>query len=775
MPRTSSSPDKRPSDLDRWAPSTPQDAANILDTMADAYLRLDSLFRYTLVNRAAERLLGKGRADLLGMVLWDISPHLTGTTFETNYRRVMTERVPVAFADYYVPWQCWYAATATPDPHGGIVIRMVDITERRKAAEALRHSEQQLAESERVAGLGSYVLEIPTGTWKGSAALDEVFGIDEKFAHSIEGWTSLIHPDWREATAGYLADQVFGQHVRFDREYKVVRQNDGQERWVHGRGRLEFDAEGRPIRMLGTIFDITERKLAEAEKSRLEHQFHEAQKMESIGRLAGGVAHDFNNLLTVINGYSQMLLAKLSVGDPMRDTLTEIHKAGERAAGLTGQLLAFSRKQILEPRRLDVNRVVEGMLPMVERLVGEDIEVRVALNAEGGTIHADPHQLEQVVMNLVVNARDAMPGVGKLLVETAGVERDESYTRSHPEARTGRYIMLAVTDTGVGMDEATKSRIFEPFFTTKKVGKGTGLGLSMVQGIVAQSGGYVEVYSELGRGTTFKIYLPALAEGATDTARPLAVPALGGKETVLVVEDQADVRRYVVAVLKEYGYRAIPAENAGEALLFSERERIDLLLTDVVMPNMSGRELADRLVTLRPAVKVLFMSGYTDNAVEHLGVLEEGAMFIQKPFSPEELAGKVRAVLQPPEAPTPRTARILVADDEASVRGFLRELLEEDGYEVIEAADGKQALHQARAGFVDLVITDLIMPEQEGIETIQALNRELPEVGIIAISGALDGQLLKMARILGASAVFNKPVKPELLLAKVAEMLKAPR
>jgi hypothetical protein len=502
----------------------------------------------------------------------------------------------------------------------------------------------------------------------------------------------------------------------------------------------------------------------------LEQQFHQAQKMELVGRLAGGVAHDFNNLLTVINGYSLMLLARLSGGDPLRADITEIHKAGERAAGLTGQLLAFSRKQVLEPRRLDVDRLVEEMQPMLARLVGEDVEVCVALHAEGGTIHADRHQLEQVVMNLVVNARDAMPGGGMLLVETAIVEWNESDTRSHAEARVGRYVMLAVSDNGLGMDEETKNRIFEPFFTTKEVGKGTGLGLAIVQGIVAQSGGHVEVYSEKGQGTTFKIYLPALAESAAGAGGPAAVPALGGKETVLVVEDQAAVRQYTIAVLKEYGYRVIPAENAAEALLLCQRERdrIHLVLTDVVMPNLSGRELASRLEQMRPGIKVLFMSGYTGDAIVQHGVLDKAVQFIGKPFSPEELAGKVRAVLGPPA----QAARILVADDEAAVRGFLRKVLEGGGYEVSEAADGKQALRQARAGRVDLVITDLVMPAQEGIETIQALRRDLPGVAIVAISGAFGGQFLKTAQLLGAARVLSKPVSAELLLAKVAEVLK---
>jgi CheY-like chemotaxis protein len=336
----------------------------------------------------------------------------------------------------------------------------------------------------------------------------------------------------------------------------------------------------------------------------------------------------------------------LKDGDEMRDSIEEIQKAGERAAGLTRQLLAFSRKQALEPCKLDVNRLVKDMRAMLERLVGEDIEVSVALHAEGGTIHADPNQLEQVVMNLVANARDAMPGNGKLLVETANVELDEEYARAHLDSCEGRYVMLAVSDTGVGIDEETKSRIFEPFFSTKGVGKGTGLGLSIVQGIVAQSGGYIEVSSEKDKGTTFKIYLPEVSEPPTsDTGRASAVPVMGGKETVLVVEDQAEVRKFAVAVLKSYGYRTIPATSAGEALLQCERERIDLVLTDVVMPHVNGRELADRLQARQPGLKVLFMSGYADNVIEHHGVLEAGGQFIQKPFRPEELAQKVRTLL----------------------------------------------------------------------------------------------------------------------------------
>ncbi|MGO9231917.1 MAG: ATP-binding protein [Bryobacteraceae bacterium] len=341
--------------------------------------------------------------------------------------------------------------------------------------------------------------------------------------------------------------------------------------------------------------------------------------MKSIGRLAGGVAHDFNNLLTVINGYSQLVLREMSADDPNRDAVAEIHKAGDRAVGLTRQLLAFSRKQVVQPRVLDLNRVVQEVRPMLERLVGEDVEVHVSLNAKIGTVHADQNQVEQVIMNLAVNAKDAMPGGGRLLIETAGVELDESYAQLRPEVRAGPHVVLTVSDTGVGMDEETLKHVFEPFFTTKEVGKGTGLGLSTVQGIVVQSGGRINVHSELGGGTTFKIYLPALTEGmidpAADAGKLGSVPALRGRETVLVVEDLTEVREYAVAALKACGYRVLQAWNAGQALLSCDRERgrVHLVLTDVVMPNLSGLELANRLEKLRSGTKVLLMSGYAES------------------------------------------------------------------------------------------------------------------------------------------------------------------
>jgi PAS domain S-box-containing protein len=522
----------------------------------------------------------------------------------------------------------------------------------------------------------------------------------------------------------------------------------------------------RAAQVLGVTRDISERLQAEA-------RLMQAQKMESVGRLAGGVAHDFNNLLTVINGYSRLVLGQLTAGDPLRERVDEILAAGERAAGLTQQLLAFSRKQVLKPRLLDLNRVLHKMQPMLGRLLGEDVALRVELAAESATICADPHQLEQVVMNLAVNSRDAMPKGGELSIRTGDVEWGKSDAWPRPGARAGSYVLLAVSDTGQGMSEETRRHIFEPFFTTKEVGKGTGLGLSMVLGIVEQSGGYIEVESVPGQGATFRIYLPRVAGEPEDSGKPEAGPAMGGKETVLVVEDQAEVRKYAAAALRVHGYRVIQAGSAEEALEICEREhgRIGLLLTDVVMPNLSGKELERQVAERWPAIKVLFMSGYSEDAIVQHGGMETGTKLIQKPFSPGELAHKVVEML----AGKVRAARILVADDEAGVRKFFRLALEQAGYEVTEAENGKQALEQALAGRIDLFITDLAMPEKEGIETIRALRREAPGIGIVAVSGAFGGTSLSHARMLGADVVLSKPVDAELLLAKVAEVLGARR
>jgi CheY-like chemotaxis protein len=370
--------------------------------------------------------------------------------------------------------------------------------------------------------------------------------------------------------------------------------------------------------------------------------------MEAVGRLAGGVAHDFNNLLTVITGYSELLLQKIGKESPMREEVEEIKRAGERAASLTQQLLAFSRKQIIEPKVVHLDGLVAEMHKMLTRLIGENIALQATTGKSLGSVKVDPGRFQQILMNLVVNARDAMPGGGKIVIETANVDLDEGYCAVHPYVKPGRFVMVAVSDTGKGMSEEVKAHIFEPFFTTKERGSGTGLGLATTYGAVHQAGGSIEVYSEVGIGTTFRIYLPRIEEEAVKPEkvdRPTDLP--GGTETVLVVEDEDTLRTLCERILGDLGYQVMPARNGAEAIAVAQKygERIDLLLTDVVMPGMSGRELATQLVLEYPEMQVLFMSGYTDNAIVHHGVLDEGVSFIGKPYTPSALARKVREVL----------------------------------------------------------------------------------------------------------------------------------
>ncbi|NDY41487.1 response regulator [Dissulfurirhabdus thermomarina] len=409
-----------------------------------------------------------------------------------------------------------------------------------------------------------------------------------------------------------------------------------------------FSLEGRETLLL-VGRDVSERRRSEEEKRQLEAQLHQAQKMESIGRLAGGIAHDFNNLLSAVLGYCELLLLKVPEEAPFREEVEAIRAAGEKAATLTRQLLAFSRKQVLEVKPLHMNRVIDGIVQLLGKILGEDIEIEVRLAAEGDVVEADQGQLEQVFMNLAVNARDAMPGGGRLIIETLEVRLDEAYALAHPGVRPGAYVMVAVTDFGVGMPKDVLEHIFDPFFTTKERGKGTGLGLSMVHGVVRQHNGYINVYSEVGRGTTFKIFFPRCTEApaAEERAEGEGAVCLQGTETILVVDDEPSIRELVVATLEPFGYKCLAASCGAEALgmLEAMEPKPQLVLTDVIMPGMNGRELAERLRAEMPSLKVVFMSGYTDNAIVHHGVLEDNVRFIQKPVTPSVLLRKIREAL----------------------------------------------------------------------------------------------------------------------------------
>jgi PAS domain S-box-containing protein len=540
----------------------------------------------------------------------------------------------------------WIDETIVPvRENGGVVTRIDgiarDVTDRKGAEENLRASESRLKS----------VVE---------TALDAVITMDG--GGFITGWNQRA-----EAVFGWPASEAVGRRLA----QTII---PPQHREAHERGLTHFLATGHgpvlnrrieltglhrdghefpvelaisPVRQGDTwLFSAFVRDITEQRK--LEAQFRQAQKMEAVGRLAGGVAHDFNNLLTVITSYTDLLLDDLAPQDPRRADIEEIGKAAGSAAALTRQLLAFSRQQVLEPRALDLNAVVSGADTLLKRLLGEDIEVVTVLAPALGTVKADPGQIEQVIVNLAVNARDAMPEGGKLTIETANLVMDEAYVREHPAAQPGPYVLLAVSDTGTGMDEQTQRRIFEPFFTTKEMGKGTGLGLATVYGIVKQSGGFIWVYSEPHHGTSFKIYLPLVEEAAAvATAANQSKQAPRGTETVLLVEDAAAVRAVTRQVLERLGYTVMEAPDGKAALHLAEKHRgpIHLLLTDVVMPELGGRLLAEQLRAARPEVKVLYISGYTDDAVVRHGVLAAGIAYLQKPFTPDVLGRKLREVL----------------------------------------------------------------------------------------------------------------------------------
>jgi PAS domain S-box-containing protein len=434
----------------------------------------------------------------------------------------------------------------------------------------------------------------------------------------------------------------------FQIEYRI-RARSGDVKWVWEQGVGIHDSHGALLALEGIIHDITERRGAEVERENMEQQMRAAQRMEAVGRLAGGVAHDFNNVLTVIQSYAGFLRSELRDGDPMRDDLDVIVDAAERAARLTAQLLAFSRKQVQQLAVADLNQVVGEVDKMLRRLIGEDIDLVANLRPDLWHVKVDLTQVEQILMNLAVNARDAMPDGGKLTIETANVELDAAYgAAKNAQIPPGDYVMLAVTDTGIGMDAATRAEIFEPFFTTKPLGKGTGLGLSTVYGIVKQSGGYIWVYSEPGAGSSFKIYLPRI-EGEPLSMKIRRANAIDprGDETILIVEDEDAVRRAVARVLTGLGYDVLEAADGREALAICEQRRGDIhvMVTDIVMPQLNGRELADRAAACQPDMRVLYMSGYTDSAIVHHGRLEAGMAFLQKPFTPDVLARKVRQML----------------------------------------------------------------------------------------------------------------------------------
>jgi PAS domain S-box-containing protein len=618
--------------------------AHLLDTVNQAVIATDLEGRITYWNQFAEKLYGWNAQEVQGLnVLELLTPQIMAEQ-ASQILSLLGEGISWA-GEFKVQrrdgtiFPALVNNSPIIDEQGnrlGIVGISIDITERKLAEHALQQAEARYRSIVEALPAIVYLSQpVPPYTPIYVSPNIAEFGYSrQEWLSQPDLWETLLHQEDRERILQAM-ESARSQGLETDLEYRIVGR-DGTIHWVHDKGRFVSDEYWQ-----GVMLDITKTK-------ELEEQLRQSQKLESVGRLAGGIAHDFNNMLTAINGYSDLTLRLLQDGDPLRHNLEEIKKAGERSASLTHQLLAFSRQQVLQPVVLDLNEIITDTIKMIQRLIGEDVQLVTALNPKAGRVKVDPGQLTQIIMNLAVNARDAMPQGGRLTLETANRFLDPDYASERVGVIPGAYVMLAISDSGTGMNDQIQQHIFEPFFTTKEVGKGTGLGLATVYGIVKQSGGNIGVYSELGVGTTFKIYLPRVIEKAEAAeVREIVDELPEGTETIFLVEDEDLVRALTRQILEMCGYTVFEARNGVEAMTMCEARdcKFDLLMTDVVMPEMGGRELAAKFAQVHPQMRVLFTSGYTDDAIIRHGVIEAGTNFIQKPFTPDALALKIREVL----------------------------------------------------------------------------------------------------------------------------------
>jgi PAS domain S-box-containing protein len=628
----------------------------ILENIEDGYYEVDLPGNFTFFNDSLCRMLGYSKDEMIGMSNQQYTDQENRKKLFQAFNEVYRTGEPAKGFDWQVIKKDGaklfgeVSVSLIKDSEGqptGFRGIARDITERKQAEEALRTEKQRFETLLENAPFGVIMIDKEGNFKYVNSKFIELFGYDLKDIPNGREWFTKAYPDpeYRHSVIEtWINDSNLSEPEEKIPRIFTATCKDGTKKIVRfitvklERGEYLMSCE-----------DITLIQRAEEEKAALEEQLRQSQRMEAIGRLAGGIAHDFNNLLTVIRGYSQLSLLEIKEGDKLRGNIEEIQKATQRAADLTRQLLAFGRRQIMNMKVIDLNLLIQELDKMLRRVIGEDIELVTILAEDLGRIKADPGQIEQVIINLAVNARDAMSEGGKLTIKTQNVEIDEDYVWAHVGVTSGSYAMLSITDTGCGMTPEVKDHLFEPFFTTKEVGKGTGLGLSTVYGIVKQSRGNIWAYSEPGRGTTFKIYLPWVDEPLKErSTRVLGEESPRGHETVLTVEDEEEVRKLAVQMLKRQGYAVFEASHGEEAMRVAQdhaQEGIDLLLTDVVMPGMSGRELAEKLGSLLPKMKVLYMSGYTDDAIVHHGVLEDGVNYLQKPFTLDSLARKVREVL----------------------------------------------------------------------------------------------------------------------------------
>jgi PAS domain S-box-containing protein len=600
-------------------------------------------YRIVDVNPSYERILGIRREDIIGK----LATEAYGTSeapYLKEYGDAALSGITAHMETFFPPMGKHFEISVAPWGARGFATIFSDATARRKSEEALLESERELQRAQSIAHIGSYSWDIANDKSVWSEELKRILGCEDR-APSFDLIVSLLHPEDREHVLE-KGKRAREEGIAFEAEYRIIR-SDGETRWLHDRAEAESNSSGIPVRMFGTIQDITERKKDEQQREKLELQLRRSQRLETVGTLAGGIAHDFNNLLQVINGYTEMVIEELGPEQAVCASLVEVSKAGKRAARLVSQLLAFSRRQVLRPENLDMNEVIAHLLKMLGRLIGEHIRLDLVPGHRLGAVYADRGMMEQILINLCVNARDAMPNGGTLTIETENVAINGSYCEAHPWAKPGRYVLISVTDTGSGMDKETLERAFEPFFTTKAPGQGTGLGLATVYGIVQQHQGMIHAYSEPGSGTTFKVYLRIVERMASDVGPKIGHRAVGGTETILLAEDEEMVRDLASRILEKAGYRVLTAKDGEEAfVLFRENaSQIDLLLLDVVMPKLGGRGVYEKARALKPDIPALFASGYTENAVHTNFVLKEGFRLIQKPFSGEDLLRAVREIL----------------------------------------------------------------------------------------------------------------------------------
>ena len=624
----------------------------LVEQSSDAIFVLDSDGCIADVNATVEALLGHSAEDLVGRAWADlVAPEdlaaqpLRFSELEAGKALLFVRRLRHA-GGTTVPVEL--SATMLSDGRFLHVAR--DIAERLQAEAdrasldaSLRESRRDLEEAQAIAHIGSWTLDPATGAATWSAEMYRILGLDpDGPAVDLADISQLFTPE-SVRDVGAAVERAITTGAPWQLDLETVRP-DGTHAWVMSNGIAELDDTGVVIKIRGTTQDVTEQR-------QLEGQLRQAQRLEAVGQLAGGIAHDFNNLLTAIHGYAELVRRNLAAEDGNRADVDQIMLAADRAAELTRQLLAFSRRQILQPRVLDPVVIVASIAPLLQRLLGEQVELVTHAAPGVGRVRVDPSQFEQVIVNLAVNARDAMPAGGKLTIEIVNVELGAAYAAVHGDVRPGPHVALIVSDTGTGMDDVTKARIFEPFFTTKEPGKGTGMGLATVYGIVKQSAGSVYVYSEPGHGTSFKVYLPRVEDAAeSDTIATPAAGAQTGSELILLVENDPAVRAFAARVLTERGYAVLEASNGAEALALAAAlpSAIDLLVTDVIMPGQQGHQLALQLAAERPGLHVLYVSGFTENSVVHHGVVGEGVAFLPKPFSGDALGRAVRQALETP-------------------------------------------------------------------------------------------------------------------------------